>query len=222
VYSGDDSIIKTTNADVQWTYRGAKHRGIGIVGCARSGTVYMTNVLRELGYKIGHEVMGEDGSVGYHLAVLKPNNCLHQVRHPIKQINSMFAHKAWGWCDRLIEVPDYGLLGCMQYWLMWNAMCEDFCVWRYQIEQLPEVWDEFLVRIGHNKCELPDLPTNTNTHRRKEDYVGFSWEDLIEKDKDLTVKIMKMAKRYGYDVPEMDKAEYQNLGELETAQVASV
>jgi hypothetical protein len=123
----------------------------------------------------------------------------------------------------VIDLPNKKLLGCMQYWLIWNQMCEDFCVWRYQIEQLPEVWDEFCERIGHEKCELPDIPTNINSaHRNHGDFYQYTWDDLFNEDKDLAQEIVEMAKRYGYDVPEMDKTECQNLGELETAQVASV
>jgi hypothetical protein len=167
--------------------------------------------------------MAPDGSVGYHLAIIRPKNCLHQVRHPLKQISSNIVHKQWGFIDQVIDLPNKKLLGCMQYWLIWNQMCEDFCVWRYQIEQLPEVWDEFCERIGHEKCELPDIPTNINSaHRNHGDFYQYTWDDLFNEDKDLAQEIVEMAKRYGYDVPEMDKTECQNLGELETAQVASV
>ena len=108
----------------------------------------------------------------------------------------------------------------MTYWYEWNKLCEEFCVWRYQIEQLPDVWNEFLTRIGHNKCDIPNVPTNSNSYST--DKKEVTWDDLFCKDRQLTQDIIEMANRYGYDTPEMYKVEYQNLGELETAQVVSV
>ena len=205
---------------ITWSYRGRDHNGIGIVACARSATMYMTYLLRELGYDIGHEVWGPDGSVGYHLVAVRPDGCFHQVRHPLKQISSMLVHRKWGFCNQVIDLPDRELKGCMQYWFAWNKLCEEFCVWRYRIESLPDIWDEFLDRIGHEPCTIPDTPIDTNAH--KTDKALLTWNDLLECDRQLGHAIIDLAKKYGYDAPEMDKAEYQNLGELETAQVAPV
>jgi hypothetical protein len=221
-YSDKKAALYADDGKITWSYNGANNTGVCVVGCTRSGTQYISKILHNIGLNVGHEYQGPDGSVGYHLAIIRPDNCLHQVRNPLKQISSNVAHGSWGFIDQVIDLPNLGLLGCMQYWLMWNEICEDFCVWRYQIESLPEVWDEFLERIGHRPCELPDVPTDTNTQRKNGDFKQYTWQDLFAEDKGLTEKIVKMAKKYGYDVPEIDKAEYQNLGELETAQVASV
>ena len=218
-YDSNRVIVVNEQDCITWSYKGKNHHGIGIAACARSATVYMTYLLRKLGYDVGHEVWGPDGSVGYHLVVVRPDNCLHQVRHPLKQITSMLTHRSWGFCNQVIDLSNRDLLGCMEYWFKWNQICEEFCVWRYQIEQLPDVWDEFLDKIGHSHCPLPDVPTNTNSHTADKQ---VTWNDLFNEEEALAKDIIGMANRYGYDTPEMDKVKYQNLRELETAEVASV
>jgi hypothetical protein len=221
-YSDGNAFLYNKTGDITWKYEGAKHTGVGIVGCTRSATQYMSKVLHKIGLNVGHEYQGPDGSVGYHLAIIRPDGCLHQVRHPLKQISSNIAHSSWGFIGQVIDLPNTKLLGCMQYWLMWNKMCEDFCVWRYQIEQLPEVWDEFLSRIKHEPCELPSVPKDTNSHYKQADFKQYSWDDLFNEDRQIAQDILDTAKRYGYDTPEMDKVECQNLREPEKAEVASV
>jgi hypothetical protein len=161
----------------------------------------MTKLLKELGYNVGHEEPGDDGSVGYHLAVIKPENCFHQVRHPLKQISSMLAHQSWGFMLDVVDLPNKHLLGCMEYWLKWNKLCEEFCVWRYRIEQLPDIWDEFCDRIGHERCDIPDVPTNTNTRKRymeRNNYTELTWDDLFKEDRQLAQDIFDKAEKYGY------------------------
>lgn len=215
---GDSACIKDRDGNVTWQYHGKEHKGVGIVACARSGTLFMSKLLKELGLDIGHEKMGEDGSVGYHLAVIKPDNCFHQVREPLKQISSMMAHQSWGFMKDVIDIQD-GLLGCMQYWLKWNELCEEFCVWRYKIEELPDIWDEFCERIGHEKCEMPNVPTDTNTskkHKYQEriNYREYSWDDLFKENGKLAQDIIDKAIKYGY-APERTR-----LTDQTTAQVA--
>jgi hypothetical protein len=223
------ATAKGPNGEKVWEYDGRKVTGKGIYVCAtaRAGTMYMSKVLNKLGYNIGHEMVEEDGCVGYPLVVIKPDNCFHQVRHPLKQIASMMAHKSWGFMEDIIDIPGRGLFGCMTYWLEWNKLCEEFCVWRYRLEDLPSVWSEFLDRIGHEPCEIPDVSTTENSSKKSHYYEKFryeevSWADLFKCHKQLAQEILDKANEYGYDTPEMDKVECQNLGELETAQVASV
>ena len=219
-YGDGDAVLLDQTGNITWRYCGKKHNGVAIASCIRSGSQYTTKVLHKIGLNVGHEYQAPDGSVGYHLVVIRPKNCLHQVRHPLGQIASNMSHHSWGFCDQVIDLSNYSLLGCMQYWLKWNQLCEEFCVWRYQIEQFPIVWNEFLDRIGHEHCILPDVPTDTN--KSKEPIHKLTWDNLFAEDRELAQEILDKANEYGYDVPEMDKTEYQNLGELETAQVASV
>ena len=212
------ACVRNANGKIAWEYTGEKCDGISIAACARSATVYTTKLLRELGYDIGHEMMGKDGSVGYHLAVIKPKNCLHQVRNPIKQISSMYQHQSWGFMQQVVDINGTGLLGCMQYWLKWNELIEEFAVWRYQIEQLPDVWDEFCDRINHKKCKLPNIPKNTNS--RKEalaaidfTFKDFTWDDLYKEDRQLAQDISDKAVEYGY-APSGIKQDHVSQGTL--------
>ena len=224
---GDSVCLKDKTGNITWCYHGKRHKGIAIVACARSATMYTVHVLRALGYQIGHEEMGEDGSIGYHLVAIKPKNCFHQVREPIKQISSMVAHNSWGFMLDVVDINDTNLLGCMQYWLKWNELCEEFCVWRYQIERFPDVWPEFLDRIGHEQCELPNIKTDINSskqekYRKKKKYKLFTWADLFNEDRELAQQIKEKAEYYGYS-PIMDKElTDSNPGQLERAMVASV
>lgn len=196
---------KAPDGKTVWSYdsRRVTGKGIYICGAARSGTVYMVKLLNALGYKISHEAVDRDGSVGYHLVLVKPENCFHQVRHPLKQIASMQAHQSWGFMEDIINVPGRGLFGCMTYWLEWNELIEQFAVWRYNLENLSDVWDEFLDRIGHEKCDIPDIPRNehsslTGSYYEKFSHEELSWEDLFQCNEELATKIADKANEYGY------------------------
>lgn len=200
----DGAYLKKEDGTITWSYSGklVTGKGIYIATAARSGSMYTTHILHALGYDIGHETVADDGSVGYHLAVIKPKNCFHQVRHPVNQISSMFAHQSWGFGNDVVDVDGRGLKGCMQYWLKWNELLEEFCIWRYQIEQFPDVWDEFLERIGHLPTLMPDVPTDTNARSIYKRSENFTWSDLCDCDRQLAQEIIDKAEKYGYEIPQ--------------------
>lgn len=204
----DGAYVRNSNGRVSWEYKDVDvtGKGIFVAACARSGTVYTTEVLRKLGYKIGHEKSETDGSVGYHLVVIKPKNCFHQVRHPLKQISSMHDHQSWGFMNQVIETHGRGLLGCMQYWLKWNELIEEFAVWRYQLERFKEIWPEFLDRIGHKFEPLPKVPRDTNSREMSlacqcKEFSDFKWADLFGCNRELAYKIRGKSIYYGYESP---------------------
>lgn len=210
---------KNNKSEMEWTFDISKvtGKGIFVAGAARSGTVYITNILKALGYDIGHEKDGIDGSVGYHLAVVKPKNCLHQVRHPLKQIASMKTHQAWGFMQQVIEIHGIGLRGCMEYWLHWNELIEEFAVWRYRIEDLPNIWAEFLKRIGYKKCEMPNISTTDNSCQKKgiierHRYEEFNWDDLFNENKELAQRVFDKSQEYGYKEKRNDNLDFGQFG----------
>ena len=224
--SKNGAYAKDPSGKTVWAYDGrlATGKGIYICAAARSATLYTTEVLKSLGYKIGHEAVEEDGSVGYHLAIIRPKNCFHQVRHPLKQISSMVTHKAWGFMEDVINIPGRGLRGCMTYWLEWNELIEEVAVWRYQVEQLPLIWNQFLYRIEHKTVPFPDIPKDTNSCKiasfyEKQSYKSLTWADLFDENIELAQKIKNKAESYGYLLT--DKDTVSNPGELERAMVAS-
>lgn len=194
-YGNGNAYMKDKDGVIAWSYQGKDFIGINIGACPRSGTKYISVILSKIGFGIGHETMGPDGSVGYHLAIIKPEQCLHQVRHPLKQIASMLAHRKWGFIQQAIELPDVELHGCMKLWFEWNQKLEDFCVWRYRIEELSEVWEEFCERVGHDKCEMPDVRTDTNKNKNTK---KLTWADLHECNGELARVIYLKAMQYGY------------------------
>lgn len=206
--SKDGAYAKDPAGKTVWSYDGrmATGKGIYVCGAARSATMYTARVLKALGYEIGHEAVEKDGSVGYHLALIKPKNCFHQVRHPLKQIASMVTHKAWGFMEDVVDIPGRGLRGCMSYWLKWNKLCEEFCVWQYRVEELPNVWEEFLYRIDHEYEPLPDIPLNTNSCQiasfyEKHSHKELTWPDLFDEDREMAQEIKEQAEKYGYTIP---------------------
>ncbi len=223
----DGAFTKDRNGETKWSFQKSKvtGKGIFVAATARAGTVYISEVLQALGYDIGHETDGVDGSVGYHLAVIKPENCFHQVRYPLQQIASMHAHQSWGFMQQVIDIHGIGLRGCMEYWLHWNEMIEKFAVWRYRIESLPDIWPEFLERIGHEYEPLPKISINTNTSKEKgvlerDRFKKITWVDLFNENKEIAQRIKDKAESYGY--LQMGKDTVSNPGELERAMVASV
>lgn len=184
----DPSYIKHLRCSNPEIFKGK----IFICGCPRSGTVYITEILKVLGYKVGHEHIGEDGTVGYHLTVIKPKNCFHQVRHPLAQIASMDTIDSWNFIHRVIETSDKELRGRMEFWLRWNLMCEDFCVWRYRLEDIP--WSEFLERVGHDYVDMPEISTDINSRPHE----WLTWGDLYECDEELAKEISNKSVEYGY------------------------
>ncbi len=209
--TSDGAYIKNHEGFITWSYQGKEvtGKGIYVAACARSGTMYITKVLQKLEYDIQHEMTGSDGSVGYHLAIIKPEGCFHQVRHPLKQIASMYDHGAWGFMNQVVDVQGVGLLGCMQYSLKWNELLEEFCVWRYQLEQIKDVWSEFLERIGHSCVPIPEIE-DKNERKTSFEYTEFSWDELYECDRELAQMIYDKHLEYGY-LPE-GKERVMNLG----------
>ncbi len=186
----DPSYIKNLRCQNPEVYKG----NIFITGCPRSGTVYMAEVLKGIGINVLHEGMGDEGSVGYHLVTVKPEKCLHQVRHPLKQMASMETVDTWSFVEKAIKVTDHELTGLMEFWLRWNEICESFCVWRYRVEDLENVWEEFLGYIGKEYVEMPDIPKNTNSRSHKD----LTWNDLFDCNEQLAEEVCRRSIKYGY------------------------
>ena len=109
----------------------------------------------------------------------------------------------------------------MQYWLKWNELLEEFCVWRYRLEDLP--WLEFLKRIDHSWEPLPDISNDKmNTRKdsmpcRAKEFTELTWGRLHECNGELSHKIYEKHLEYGYS-PARDREEtLQISGQPETA-----
>ncbi len=192
-------------------------RNLLILGCARSGTTYITKVLKKSGLRIGHERMKRDGVCSWEMVVDTPtvpwgearNGCqfahiFHQVRDPLKTISSVYYSepaRVWDFIgEHLPEIKpeDPLLVKCAKYWYYWNLKAEAQAEWTYRIEDIDHAWNELGSRLGKDlkKVALKKVPKNVNT--RKE-HPTFTWKDLEEGlDPELYDKVRKLADKYGY------------------------
>lgn len=195
-----------------------------VTGCPRSGTMYVSALLRKLGVRVGHEAFcaGEQGMVAWWWPIhgahsrwmpspswdinTTPQVRLHQVRHPLKVINSMGHITTWDRIGKYIDVGTNRNTGRrrMLMALNWNKLCEQFVgpdSHRYRIEQLPDIFDEFCSWVG---CEPNRGAFARVQHRNKRDpnreYNDYTWDDLSEIDAELCEQVKEMGRRYGYDI----------------------
>lgn len=197
-----------------------KEKTLLVVGCARSGTAYIAEVLKTSGINVGHERMDQDGVSSWALAANPPfkkrrvdprkyhfAHTFHQVRHPLKTISSVYFEQdrhSWNYIMDFvpeIKLQDSHLVKCAKYWYYWNLMAEKMAEWTYRVEDIDKVWDEFGTRIGKGLSPNALEHTQKTVNKRESKKYDFTWEDLSsELDPDLLENIKKLARRYGYDV----------------------
>ena len=191
-----------------------------ITGTPRSGTHYTAALLQALGLKIHHEKLDSDGTVSWkHISkgtfymperkrtteIFDPGfTCIiHQVRHPLKSISSMqtLRHCSWEFMARTVEIDLNAPLPirAMQAWLGWNRLISQRAEWRFQIEELPDVFDSLLARL-----KLPQAPLPLLSHHSKESrtnrYHLLTWGNLLHADKGITHEVAELAREYGYPI----------------------
>lgn len=157
-------------------------RRLLVTGCGRSGTKYISFVCRRLGLDIPHEKLGRDGIASWTMAtpaavrpygpptdVVRFRHVFHQVRHPLHVIASVesFEPASWAFIGMHIECgrDEPVVLRGARYWLHWNELAERMAEWRYRVEDIDTVLDEFCSRIGIT-CDaavLSRVPRDINT-----------------------------------------------------------
>lgn len=197
-----------------------EERFVLITGCGRSGTDFMSFLLKSCGLQIEHERDGIDGCVSWPMAVnnfspwgplgedVKFLHTFHQVRNPLHVITSWYINIQDLDCDEWVfiraHIPeikreDSHLVHCSKYWYYWNLLAERLCEWRYRIEDIDELPKEFESRLGVHidKDILNWIPRNINTRNSTEHKV--TWKDLEQElPCELFFDLQDMAKRYGY------------------------
>lgn len=209
-----------------------------ITGCSRSGTTYMTDVLRRNGLVARHErdaskpvsayikdafrwdtpeernknniivswlmaVDAESRPWGPPSSRLKFDHVFHQIRDPLKTINSAADEwdESWAFIRQFvpeIKEEDSDLVKSAKYWYYWNLIAEEKAEWSYRIEDLPEKLDEISSRLGLSlkKKTLKRVPRNTNTRHHQNNY---TWADIKENlSPELFDNLVQLAHRYGY------------------------
>lgn len=169
-----------------------------ITGCGRSGTKYITHLLRRLGLDVGHERMGEDGIASWTMAVNAEvvawgvpvrhydfDQVFHQVRDPRQVIASAMTFKPASWSFICAHTPispeDPILLRAAKYWYYWNLEAEKSAGWRYRIDTFRDVFEEFCERLhlSPDRRVLAQVDPDVNTRRRGRAF--HLYEELCER-----------------------------------------
>lgn len=169
-----------------------------ITGCGRSGTKYVTHLLRRLGLDVPHERMGADGIASWAMAVdvdavvwgVSPRDydfeqVFHQVRDPRQVIASATTFKPRSWdficAHTAIPAHDPVLLRAAKYWYYWNLEAEKIAGWRYRIDGLADVFEEFCARLRlvPDRQVLAQVDPDVNTRRRGRAF--HLYEELCER-----------------------------------------
>ena len=185
-----------------------------ICGCGRSGTKYITQVLRKCGLDVGHEKLGKDGIVSslwtidvdkyppYHIQGPQPefDIILHQVRNPLDTIGSLLTSLPESWefnCRHTpLKMSDPLPKRAAEYWYYWNLLAEKRAIWTYQVESLHYNWDTFCAYLNLDVSYdlIKDIPRNVNTRKHQQ----IDWDWLERATPEHYKDILRLVVRYGY------------------------
>jgi len=181
-----------------------------ITGHPRSGTGYISHVLSKLGLDVKHEDWGADGvsSYAHLLSPEKFSTIAHQTRHPLdvfKSVKTLSKYNSKHYertCHLVGEdpmiPPEKPLIRIMWTWINWCKEADRVSSYRYQIEQLDEIYPDLYEALG---IEADYLPESDDRNSRKDDpdYIEkITWDDLFKLDKQLAKQVKDLAKKYGY------------------------
>lgn len=190
-----------------------------ITGCGRSGTHYTARLLQEMGLDVPHERVGVDGAASWKHVVSGTfvylgkkreaeidssgfDRILHQVRHPLKVISSMqtFSDSTWSYMAKFIDLDMKAIpvKRAMQAWVHWNRLVESKAHWRFQIEELPERFQEFCQQAGLPVRSMPHVPHEAKDSRISR-FNPLDWDDLQKCDASLAEEVRQLACAYGYE-----------------------
>lgn len=186
-----------------------------ITGCGRSGTKFTATLLQQLGVKVLHEKMGEEGIVSSTMAV-RPEEprfgppypkegfelTLHQVRNPLDVIGSSLTanmnNMRWAAQYVPIDVEASRLKIAVQYWYYWNKETEKHADHRYKLEDIENIFPQFCEWTGAKQDiqVYKSIPKNTNTRQHKT--VSWAEIELVLNDMKFYKKCRKLEEEYGY------------------------
>ncbi len=194
-----------------------------ITGTPRCGTHYTAALLQALGLRVLHEAVDVDGAVSWKhtghgtFTVPKRNRVseifdpgftttLHQVRNPLKSISSMQTLRdcTWKFMTHHIELDMDApvVVRGMQCWTGWNSLAEAKAEWRYRIEDLKEIFPEFLTHLNLPVQPIPEL-SRESRESRLERFTPLRWGNLLHADESLAHSTAALARKYGYEVPDL-------------------
>lgn len=198
-----------------------KERKLLITGCGRSGTKYISELLKQNGYDVGHEEDGADGIASWSMTIAQGepvwgpsfqeyefDTIIHQVRNPVKVISSLhtFLDQSWDYIKKYIPIDenDSKLIMCAKYWYYWNLEAEKISQFTYRIEDIDLVLPKIINILGGEKYSeeiLEELPRDIN--KRSHDLIPL--EKIRDEDEKLYDNILKLALKYGYRKEEIEE-----------------
>lgn len=182
------------------------------MACSRSGTVYATKFYREaFGLDVSHERVGPQGGIGWPMLVDHRRGVplqafdvvLHQVRHPLKVMQTLGIHwdQFWPKLEEAVgPLPGATLKRYMAYWCRYNEKAEALAMMTYRVEEL-HTGSETTRRIGDILGTIPKHSiVSRETNTRKNDRRVVTMDMLREADERLSSKVIEMASSYGYSM----------------------
>jgi len=167
---------------------------------------------------IGHEVEGEVGRVDWNY-VYPPTGdvdyalVLHQVRHPLRVIESFHSAGNVSWGKILKADPQIRggtlLQKCIRYWVRWNQVAERQAAWTFRVENMENILPRILLACGKDPLKIDwrsALEVSNTDHSRRGKHKHSSKiptltlaniQEAAPRDAEM---VMEMASRYGYDL----------------------
>ena len=185
-----------------------------VVGCPRSGTYFTSRLFTEHGLDVAHERWGRDGMSCWMLAGdtefwRRADACppelrsafavVHQVRHPLKVIGSLFtiAKVSYALLEKAMPfVTTCPVRRAMLAWLHWNRLAQSRASYTYRVENMEMEFDELCRRARFRAALKTDFVTSKQANSRVHREV--TWEELDTVDAALAAEIKAQAVGYGY------------------------
>lgn len=192
-----------------------KKRKLLITGCGRSGTKYISELLKRSGFDVRHEADGADGIVSWPMTATEGESLwgpafseyefetvAHQIRNPVKVISSChtITDKSWNYIKKYIPIneKDSKLIMCAKYWYYWNLKAEKLAGFSYRIEDIDSMLFKLVNILGKrenfSKESLRIIPRNVN----KRPHNTMSIKDIKRESSKLYEDILKLSLKYGY------------------------
>jgi hypothetical protein len=191
-----------------------------ITGSPRMGGKYISRVMRRAGIDVGYEKMASEGIAhpfwavddtiappGWKTHELKEahkknrdsydfTHRWHQLRHPLNVIPSIEARFRrhsyfWPWQEKHTGVSPEDPFRAARFWLAWTELADEWCDFRYRIEDIDAEWPGLVAKLGHAGaplCQKLERTCNSCVHD------DIEWKDLGPTED----AVRERATRYGY------------------------
>ena len=226
------------------------HRRLFVAASARSGTRYAAKMWQKLGLDVGHEYVGAGGTssspfvsprvkypavpsrppkgrcihIGEHPSQFEFEHVVHQVRHPLKVVDSM------RWTPAQVNyLTAYGvpasktlLVRAVRICWLWNTLCGQIAETRYRIEDIDVELSRLCALVGVAfPGKVPSVARDTNhawrytaarnqlfqagkrvPYKRVKEIVDtaprVTWDMVLAVDRTYGPRLLAQAVEYGY------------------------